>query len=149
MSILLAVQYGSADPINQFERDGGESKSRFISISGEVGTYGELYSISGRDRRRPPATGRLFLRPTISILNTFDINLNLFLSSEGSGARQDINRIDINPKWGWGEAHLVDFTDSYSQFTLNGIKIRGVGVNLTPGRFRASFISGITQRSVS
>lgn len=141
-----AVDHVYADPL-----PGGKSGSAVkpIDISGQVGAMSEFNTISGRERRRPGSTGRLFLKPSISIYNTLDINLNLFISTEGSGARQNMNEVDLNPRWGWGEAHLVDFTDNYSQFTLNGIKIRGAGLDLNPGLFRMSFVSGISKREIN
>jgi hypothetical protein len=147
--IIFSLSSISADPIDILPAKKADDRPAFFNLSGEIGTYGELYSISGRENRRPGSTGRLFFKPTVSILENFSINFNLFLSTEGNSARQNINQIDINPKWGWGEAHLVDFTESYSTFTLNGIKIRGASLNLTPGPFRASAISGVTQAEVS
>lgn len=32
-----------------------------FSISGEIGAYGELYSMQGQLKRRPSSTGRIFL----------------------------------------------------------------------------------------
>ncbi|PWB70420.1 hypothetical protein C3F09_09095, partial [candidate division GN15 bacterium] len=40
------------------------SSHRTFNVKGEVGTFGELYGISGHERRRPGSTGRLFLRST-------------------------------------------------------------------------------------
>jgi hypothetical protein len=147
--IIVSLSSISADPIGIPSIKNTNEKTNFFNISGEVGTYGEVYTISGRENRRPSSTGRLFFKPAISIMENFTINFNLFMSTEGNNARQDINQIDINPKWGWGEAHLIDFTESYSSFTLNGIKIRGASLNLTPGKFRASVISGATRTEVS
>lgn len=146
---LCLIQTAASDPLEMPSVVKADKDRGLFNISGEYGTYGELYTISGRDNRRPPSTGRVFFKPTISIAENFTVNFNLFLSTEGRGTRQDINQIDINPEWGWGEAHLVDFTESYSTYTLNGIKIRGASLHLTPGFFRASIISGITQTKVS
>lgn len=119
-----------------------------FSISGEIGAYGELYSMEGQPRRRPSSTGRLFFRPTLNLFGVFQIPFEFLLSTEGSSARQNINQFGINPKWSWGSLHAGDFTEDYSQFTLSGIKIRGGGLNLTPGYLRFSTLAGFTQRSV-
>ncbi len=120
-----------------------------VKITGEFGAYGELYGISGRAARRPSSTGRIYFSPTITFFNTFSIPLQFFISSEGVSARQSINQFGINPTWKWGTAHLGDFTERYSDLTLNGINIRGGGLTLKPGTFRFSFIGGITQRAVN
>ena len=117
-------------------------------ISGDIGVYGELYSMQGQPERRPKSTGRIFFRPTLNLFNLIQIPFEFLISSEGSSARQNINQFGINPSWDWGNLHLGDFTEDYSQYTLNGIKIRGGGVNITPGNFRLSTSAGYTQRSV-
>ncbi len=119
-----------------------------VSISGDINLYGELYSISGQAARRPSSTGRLIIRPTITFFNTFSIPFEIILSTEGSSARQNINQFGINPSWGWGRFHLGDFSEKYSDFTLNGITIRGAGLDLHPGIFRFSTVAGFSQQAV-
>jgi hypothetical protein len=121
---------------------------RSVALSGEIGTYGELYSINGQDRRRPPATGRLFLRPTLTFFETLSLNFDILLSTEGTAARQNINQLGLHPTWAWGNAHVGDFTETFSDYTLNGILIRGGAVNINPGIFRLSAIGGFTRRAV-
>lgn len=119
-----------------------------FSISGEIGAYGELYSMKGQPKRRPSSTGRIFFRPTLNLFGVFQIPFEFLLSTEGSSARQNINQFGINPKWDWGSLNIGDFSTEYSQFTLSGIQIRGGGINLNPGNFRFSTASGFTRRSV-
>lgn len=119
-----------------------------ITLSGELGSYGELYSIDGRSARRPSATGRLFFRPTLNLYDAMSIDFDFLLSTEGSQATQDINQFGINPVWGWGRAHLGDFSDAYSQYTLNGIRVRGAGFFINPGLFRLGAFGGVTKRAV-
>ena len=123
--------------------------SKNFSVSGGINFYGELYSISGIAARRPSSTGRLLIHPTFTFFNTFSIPVEIILSTEGSSARQNINQFGINPGWGWGKAHLGDFSESYSDFTLNGIVIRGGGIDLNPGIFRFSTVAGFTQQAVN
>lgn len=135
-----------------FAQESDSTSQNFIqknfSISGEIGTYGELYSMEGQPQRRPKSTGRLFFRPTINLFGLFQIPFEFLLSTEGNSARQNINQFGINPKWSWGSLHAGDFSEEYSQFTLSGVKIRGGGLNLNPGNFRFSTATGFTQRSV-
>ncbi|HKK45535.1 MAG TPA: hypothetical protein VJ964_08440 [Balneolaceae bacterium] len=118
-----------------------------VKISGEFGAYGQLYSISGRPARRPSSTGRIYFSPTLTFFNTFSVPLQFFISSEGAAARQNINQFGISPSWKWGTAHAGDFTENYTDLTLNGITIRGGGVTIQPGSFRFSVLGGITQRA--
>lgn len=126
-----------------------ESSIHPLKISGSINAYGELYSISGIAARRPSSTGRLLIRPTFTLFNTISIPVEIILSTEGSSARQNINQFGINPVWGWGGAHLGDFSENYSEFTLNGLTIRGAGIDLHPGIFRFSTVAGFTQQAVN
>ena len=120
-----------------------------FSISGDAGAYGELYSTSREVARRPGTTGRLYLRPTFTFLNNFSISLDLFVSTEGSDARQQINRFALHPEWSWGKAHIGDFNHKISDYSLNGVNIRGGGVEINPGWFRFQVIAGQTRQSIN
>ena len=148
--LFLIIFSKSVFPQNGGRKDSTENfiKKNF-SISGGISLYGELYSISGIAARRPSSTGRLLIRPIFTLFNTFSIPVEIILSTEGSSARQNINQFGINPAWGWGQAHLGDFTESYSDFTLNGVVIRGAGIDLSPGIFRFSTVAGFTQQAVN
>jgi len=124
----------------------------FISLSGDIGTYGELYSISGRDSRRPSSTARLYFRPTISFYDAMTVSFNFLLSTEGSSRSvghqvNQINQLGIRPQWEWGYANAGDFTESFTPYTLNGILMRGGGVTINPGHFRFSAVGGYTRRT--
>lgn len=150
-TILFSLLIITSAVFAQTSSDTTESSSSsndIISISGDLGAYGELYSISGQPKRRPSATGRLFFRPVVDFFGVFQLPFDFLLSTEGSSARQNINQFGINPDWGWGSAHAGDFNKEYSPLTLSGIKIRGGGVNINPDLFRFSIVSGFTQRSV-
>lgn len=140
-------------PLHAQNRDtlaAGKSATGFtpIALSGEMGTYGELYSMSGRDGRRPSSIGRIFLRPTLTLFEAVSLDFDVLVSTEGSQARQDINQFGVNPAWSWGQAHIGDFTDNYAQYTLNGIRIRGGGFFINPGLFRFGAVGGVTRRAV-
>lgn len=120
----------------------------WIKISGEGGTYAELYSMSGMASRRPSSTGRIFFRPVITLFDNINIGFDLFLSTEGNSAKQQMDQIGIHPEWSWGQAHLIDFSHEFSRYTLSGINIRGAGVEINPGIFRLHIVGGQTQRAV-
>jgi hypothetical protein len=77
-----------------------------------------------------------------------NINFDFLLSTEESSARQSLDQIAIHPEWSWGRADIGDFSPSLSEFTLNGITIRGGGVGINPGIFRMAVIGGLTRRAV-
>lgn len=140
-SLIVAQTPSDTTEDNSAARD-------IISITGDLGAFGELYSISGQPKRRPSATGRLFFRPVVDFYGVFQLPFDFLLSTEGSSTRQNINQFGLNPDWGWGSAHIGDFNKEYSPLSLSGIKIRGGGLNFSPELFRVSVVSGYTQRSV-
>ena len=152
MTRKIKIIYLLIFPIVLYSQQDSTSSNNFVKknihISGEAGAYGELYSMNGQQDRRPSATGRLFFRPTIDLFGLFQIPFEFLISTEGNSARQNINQFGINPRWSWGTLHAGDFTTEYSKYTLSGIRIRGGGIDLTPGNFRFSTAAGFTQRSV-
>ncbi len=122
-----------------------------ISFSGELGSYGEFYSISGRDARRPASSARAYFRPTLSFYNALSISANILFSTEGNSrsARRQMNQINqfgVQPSWKWGYVNAGDFTESYTQYTLNGLSIRGGGFSINPGHLRLAATGGVTRR---
>jgi hypothetical protein len=137
------------DPTAQQPVKPEKASSSAFDLKGEYGAFGELYTISGHEKRRPASTGRIFLRSTVTAWNSISASFNLMLSNEGSSSRQDINQLDFNPRWKWGSAHAGDFCEELTPLTLSGIHVRGGALILTPGGWRVSLISGMTNRSVA
>jgi hypothetical protein len=111
-----------------------------------------MNAVSGIDRRRPPATGRLYFRPTVSVYQKLTLSFDFMVSTENDAfrgaARQSLNQYAVHPKWGWGDAHIGDFSESYSPLTFNGVRVRGAGFNVWRGPLRFSSFGGRSQRAV-
>ena len=120
-----------------------------INISGVAGVYGQTYGVSGIPGRLPPNLARLYCDPTVTLFHSFSMSFDFLLSTEGSSARQNINQLGVNPSWGWGSAHLGDFSDMFTPLTFDGVLVRGAGINLHPGIFRFSAVGGFTQNAVT
>ncbi len=117
-------------------------------LTGQASLYGELYNVDGINRRRPPSTGRFLFTPTLSLSRYASISADVMLSTEGSYARQDMNIMGLHPSWRWGKAHLGDYTDSFSLYTYNGIRIKGAEIDLFPKKLRFTVGGGQTKRAV-
>ena len=123
-----------------------EAGSRWLGVTGSLGTYGEVYNMQGRDARRDPTTGRLYFRPTVTALGlTFPFEV--VVSTEETRFRQSYNRLGIDPRWRWVTFHLGDFFPRMNYF-VSGVRVRGAGVDLRPGIFRFSAFRGRSQRAV-
>ena len=124
-------------------------------LQGEMGTEGELYHMDGRDARRPGESGRVFFNPTLS-LGPVTVTGNFLLSTEGSSliglgnlpGRQRINQFGLTPQWGWGKAYLGSFNDTWSPLTWGGVRVDGVGIDLSPGAFRFGMFNGSSRQAV-
>ena len=127
-----------------------------VQFSGEIGSLGELYSVSGRDQRRPSSTGRLFMHSQLQVFNSVTVNLDLLYSTEtgsgvtlGSTGRQSLNQLGIAPRWRWGRAYAGSFNDSYSPLSYDGISLRGGGFNINPGPLRLALFTGRAQSAIA
>lgn len=111
-------------------------------ISGQAQVFSEVYGISGMERRRPGNTWRVLASPRLGLIGGTEVGLDLLLSSEGSDARQSINQVAIEPSWSWGQLHLGDFAKDYSPYTMQGLRIRGAGLDIDRWGVRASVQGG-------
>ncbi len=118
---------------------------RNVSFSGSVGLTGEAYGTTGNSRR-PPLSARSFVRATINFYG-IKTGLNLLYSTEENRVRQSINRLGFEATWRWVKVGVGDTNPRFSDFSLNGLQLRGVAVELSPGPARLGFAMGTTQRA--
>ncbi|HET9440757.1 MAG TPA: hypothetical protein VFO52_11325, partial [Longimicrobiales bacterium] len=146
--ILPSIAHAQIDLQNRITRP--------VQFTGEIGSLGELYSVSGREQRRPSSTGRMYVRSRLELFKTVTVNFDLLYSTEtgsgvtmGSTGRQSLNQIGIAPQWSWGRAYAGSFHDSYSPFTYDGVSLRGGGFNINPGLLRLGIFTGRAQSAVA
>jgi hypothetical protein len=126
-----------------------------VKLQGVIGSEGELYSMSGRDPRRPGESGRVFFNPIVT-LGPLTVTGNFLLSTEGSSliglgglpGRQRINQFGLTPQWRWGKAYLGSFSDTWSPLTWGGVRVDGVGFDLFPGALRFGMFTGSSRQAV-
>ena len=136
-------------------QDSGGPPPPRLRLQGEMGSDGELYHISGREARRPGESGRLFLNPVLTF-GSLSITGNFLLSSESSSliglgglpGRQRINQFGLNPRWGWGAASVGSFSGAWTPLTWGGVRVDGVGLDLTPGILRFGAFRGTSRQPV-
>lgn len=127
-----------------------------VSFQGEITSTGQLYSATGQDQRQPSSLGRLYVRSNLELFGV-NVGLDMLFSTEngsrfglsGPAVRQQLNQIGITPKWSWGRAYLGSFTDSYSNLTLNGIRLQGAGAAINPGWLRMGAFIGRSQNAAA
>ncbi len=120
-----------------------------VRLSGEITTMGQLYAASGIANRWPGASYDVELTPQITLFNDVSAGLNILMSSQGSQVRQSLNQFGFNPSWRWITFHAGDFSDDYTENTLQGTRVRGFGLDLKPAGFTFSLQGGQSQRAVA
>lgn len=126
-----------------------------VKLQGTMGSEGELYNMQGRDPRRPGESGRVFFNPIVT-LGPVTFTGNFLLSTEGSSliglgglpGRQRINQFGLSPQWSWGKAWLGSFSDTWSQLTWGGVRVDGVGFDLSPKALRLGMFTGSSRQAV-
>jgi hypothetical protein len=114
------------------------------AVGAESGMYAEAYHIDGRPARRPAQSLRAFASPSFSWMG-LEIGTTLLWSTESEFTAQSANRYYLNPRWSWGQVHAGDYTPVLSRLTASAVRIRGGGVELTPGKVRFSASGGRAQ----
>ncbi len=117
-----------------------------FKLSGEVGSYLESYQRKEGESDRPGFTGRLYIRPTISFWG-MSFPFELVISTEETKVRQPFNHLSLTPRLGPVTFHIGDYYPEFSEYTLNGEFVRGGGIDLRPGGFRLSLVSGQNRRA--
>ncbi len=119
-----------------------------VRFSGDVTTMGQVYGHTGIAGRWPDESFSIGFTPQLLFFNDVTVGLDLLLSTQGSNVQQNINQLGFNPSWRWITLHAGDFSDDYTDLTVQGTRVRGAGFDLTPGRLRFSFQGGQSQRAV-
>lgn len=122
---------------------------RSVRVSGGASVSSDLYHASGIAARRPGSAWRIALTPQLTLFGDIRFGLDILMSSEGSDLRQNLSQIGVHPQWSWGALHLGDFSQGISRLTVQGTRIRGVGIDLTPGALRFGIQAGRAQRAVA
>lgn len=129
----------------------GFSLPEAVQIGGQASMSGDFYHSHGTEGRRPGAEWLMTFGSQMTILGAVEMGLDALLSPEQAHAefQQNINQFGVSPSYKWVQLHLGDFSREYSPHTVQGVRLRGAGVDLTPGDFRFSLQGGRAQRTVS
>lgn len=118
-------------------------------VSGSVNVSNELYAASGIDARRPGSTWRVQAAPSLRLFGATSIGVDLLLSNEGTEFRQRLPQLGLTPRFGWGTLYLGDFTRDYGATTLQGLRLRGAGIDAQRRWLRASVQGGTSQDALA
>jgi hypothetical protein len=120
-----------------------------IRLEGGISLSSELYSSSGIAERRPKQSYRAILSPTLVISEQIRLPFEVFYTNDDRGYRQPFNQFGMSPTlWGWLTLHGGYFSSRLSELSFGDTRLRGGGVELSPGDFRLSILYGRSQMAV-
>ena len=129
-----------------------------IEFSGSSSFFGQICSEEKEWSEIPSEYWRWRLNPLLRIQG-IPIAADLFLSSEESAQRQNLNRVYISsaPSSGSGDNSILSWISSiglgtttqyFTPFTLNGATISGFNIELEPGAFYLTAAVGRANRAI-
>ena len=119
----------------------GENKP--ITFNGGLSAGNVFYSgnqQSGRQDWTYYLNGSL----NLNIYGQVNIPINVNITNLGKDLSYPSlpNRFSIHPTYKWATGHIGDVSMTFSSYTLAGHQFTGVGVDLTPGKFKISAMNG-------
>lgn len=123
------------------------STKKGIAINGSISANTVAYTASGIDSRRDPFNW--FLQGNLNI-NLFGYNMpfSFSYSNQGRQFAQPFNRFQFAPSYKWARAYVGNTSMQFSNYTLAGHMFNGVGVELSPGKWRLSGMYGTLLKAV-
>ena len=118
-----------------------------VSMSGSVNTSTTAYKANGIESRRDPLAWYL----------NGNININMFgyampfsfsYSNQGRNYSQPFNQFRFAPSYKWARAYFGSTSMNFSNYTLAGHMFNGVGLELTPGKWKVSAMYGTLLKAV-
>lgn len=134
---VCCIQKTNAQDID-LENIGGQVKDALkknpFKISGGLSANGIYYN-SNRESSRDPFT--YFLNGSLNVgIYNWAIPITYTFTNQGSTLGYQLpykfNRLSLNPKYKWVQAHIGDVNMSFSPYTFSGMPFTGAGVELTP-----------------
>jgi len=119
-----------------------------IKINGGISASQIFYAANGINNRRDPYS--YFLTGNINLsLYGWSVPFSFALSNQNRSISQPFNQFGLHPTYKWATAHIGYASMNFSPYTLSSHIFRGVGVDLSPGKFHFSAMFGNLQRAVA
>lgn len=135
---LISFSYieGSAQDVEQI------IKSDPFKVSGNISAGTQIFTSNNNTNIRSPfsyyAQGTL----NFSFYKYLQIPIAISIRDSKLNLSKRINRIGINPKYKWVQLYFGSNSFQFSPYSLSGQNINGIGIALTPGRFKLTAIKG-------
>lgn len=142
ISLLLIGTYtASAQALDQL----GVKKG--VTMNGSINASTTAYTASGIESRRDPFAW--YLNGNINInLFGYDMPFSFSYSNQGKNYSQPFNQFRFAPSYKWARLYVGTTSMNFSNYTLAGHMFNGVGVELTPEKWRISAMYGTLLKAV-
>src|SRR6478736_8024919 len=118
-----------------------------VKINGGLSLSQIGYTANGIENRRDPYSYFLTGNVNLSIYG-WSIPFSFALSNQNRSFQQPFNQFGLHPTYKWATAHVGYANMTFSPYTLSGHIFRGIGVDLSPGKFHFAAMYGNLQRAV-
>lgn len=118
-------------------------KKKPLKISGSISTNVTQFN-STPEQSRQSFTYQLSGSINMSLYELFNIPITFNLNNYGAKFSYPSlpNRLSLHPSYKWVRAHIGDVSMSFNPYTLNGHQFTGVGIELSPGKWKISAMGG-------
>ncbi|HQZ76606.1 MAG: hypothetical protein JNK36_11250 [Bacteroidia bacterium] len=119
-----------------------------VTFHGNLNFQLDYYSANGIPARQKEFSWIINGNPVLNVLG-IDLPFTFLFSNFGNKYSQPFNQFGLSPRYKWITMHLGYRNLTYSNYTLAGHKMLGVGFDLNPKKFRIGFMYGQLRRSAS
>ena len=149
LGIFMFIAWSNAVSAQNVEEILEFRKKKPLKISGSISANATQFNSTPKQSRQS-FTYQLSGSVNLSLYELLNIPLSFNLNNYGSNFSYPSlpNRLSLHPSYKWIRAHIGDVSMSFSPYTLNGHQFTGVGIELSPARWRASAMGGRLLRKV-
>jgi hypothetical protein len=118
-----------------------------VTMNGSVNVSTTAYKANGIESRRDPFAW--YLNGNINMnLFGYDMPFSFSYSNQGRNYSQPFNQFRFAPSYKWARAYVGTTSMNFSNYTLAGHMFNGIGVELTPSKWRISAMYGTLLKAV-
>lgn len=118
-----------------------------VTLSGSLNASATAYTASGIESRRDPLAWYYNGNLNINMFG-YDMPFSFSYSNQGRNYSQPFNQFRFAPSYKWARAYFGTTSMNFSNYTLAGHLFDGVGLELSPGKWRVSAMYGRLLKAV-
>ena len=124
----------------------GQGNKKPIKLSGSLSAGLQYYQASGIENRWNPFVYRMVGTPVIETMG-MRLPFTIAFTNQQTVFRQPFNKFGVSPEYKWAKFHLGWSRIHFSDYTLSGRPILGVGIELNPNIVRFGAMYGQINRA--